>query len=179
MNIKVGLIRHFKVNISYPKKTWLNRSEVIDWFREYDLAGVESRHVELYGIDWDKCYSSSLSRAVTTARMIYKGEIVAVDALKELDILHQLPDRIKLPFMVWGLLVRMKSFSSNKDTDEFRNRIKTFVDELLLNSERNVLVVSHWFVMRILRDELIRRGLSGVGFKSTDYGTVYLYEGRK
>lgn len=178
-NMKIGLVRHFKVKLPFPKKTWLTRSEIINWFHQYELTEVENREVDLCGIDWNQCYSSSLNRAVTTARKIYDGKIVVVNELRELDILHLLPNGIKLPFMAWGILVRIKSLSSNKDTDEFRTKITNFIDELLLKSDGNVLVVSHWFVMRIIRKELLKRGLSGDTFKSSDYGTLYVYEKEK
>ncbi len=174
--MKIGLIRHFKVNQPFPKKMWLNKSEVIQWFEEYESAKMESKEVDLCGIDWKKCYSSSLNRAVNTARQIHDGEIIVAEELKELDILHLLPDRIKLPFTIWGLLVRIKSFASNKNTNEFRNNISTFTDELLLKNNSNILVVSHWFVMKLLQKELIKRGAKGELFKSPDYGKVYVFE---
>ncbi|RZA03610.1 MAG: phosphoglycerate mutase [Sphingobacteriaceae bacterium] len=175
--MKIGLVRHFKVNHPFPRKMLLTRSEVVQWFAAYDSTeNIEYKTVDLHNINWKRCYSSTMTRAVNTANYIYSDEVFKIDELKELDILHRLSSRIKLPFLVWGIIVRIKSFLSNKDTDEFRNRIIAFVDKLIEDNESDTLIVSHWFVMRVIRQELIKRGLSGGKFKSNEYGTLYVYE---
>ena len=175
--MKIGLVRHFKVNHPFPGKRLLSKSEVIQWFAEYDTTvNLDYKTVDLSDISWQRCYSSPMIRTMKTANHIYNGEIVEITALKELDILHHLSDRLKLPFIIWGIMVRIKSLSSNKDTDEFKNRIVNFLDNIMANNENDVLIVSHWFVMRIIRKALIDRGLSGDNFKSNDYGTLYIYE---
>jgi len=178
--MKIGLVRHFKVNHSFPNKRLLTKSEVIHWFEEYDnTINISYKKVDLDNINWKRCYTSPMVRAVHTAHHIFKGEIVVVPELKELDILHRLSGRLKLPFLMWGMVVRIKSFRSNKDTDEFKNRIVAFVDRIMTANEGEVLIVSHWFVMRVIRKELLRRGLSGSNFKHNEYGTLYVYENKK
>ena len=176
--MKIGLIRHFKVNHPFPGKIFLSKWEVIKWFSEYDQAeNIQYKNVDLYGIDWKRCYSSTLVRAEKTANHIYSGEIVKLTELQELDILHRLSDRIKLPFLLWGLIVRIQSLSSNKDNDEFKNRIITFIDKIIANNESDIIIVSHWFVMRVIRQELIKRKFVGDHFKSNEYGALYVFEG--
>lgn len=175
--MKIGLVRHFKVNHPFPDKIFLSKSEVIKWFSEYDKTeNLQHKNVELYDIDWQRCYSSTMIRAVNTASHIYRGEILKVNELQELDILHQLTDRIKLPFILWGLIIRLKSLASNNDTNKFRNEIISFVDKITSNEKNDTLIVSHWFVMRVIRLELIKRGFLGVNFKSNEYGTLYVFE---
>ena len=177
--MKIGLVRHFKVNQPFPEKKLLSKSDVIKWFAEYDnTANIEYKKVDLSDINWKHCYSSPMIRAVNTANHIYNGQISEIKELKELDILHQLSDRLKLPFIIWGIIVRIKSFSSNKDTSEFKNKIVAFIDDVIANNESDVLIVSHWFVMRVIQKELIKKGLYGDNFKSNDYGTLYVYERR-
>jgi hypothetical protein len=177
--MKIGLVRHFKVNHPFPNRSLLPKSDVIKWFEEYDQTeDIQYKKVNLHGADWKRCYSSTMIRAVNTANHIHAGEIVKMAELQELSILHRLPDKIKLPFMIWGLIVRIKSFSANKDTNEFKNNIIAFVDKLIANNESDVLIVSHWFVMRVIRQELIKRGFAGNNFKSNEYGVLYVY-GRK
>jgi broad specificity phosphatase PhoE len=177
--MKIGLVRHFKVNQPFPEKKLLSKSEVIKWFIEYDnTLNIEYKKVDLSDINWQRCYTSPMIRAVNTAKHIYPGQIEEITALKELDILHRLSDRLKLPFILWGIIVRIKSFSSNKDTDEFKSGIIDFLDNVIANNQSDVLIVSHWFVMRTIRKELIKRGLSGNNFKSHDYGTLYVYENK-
>ena len=174
--MKIGLIRHFKVRHSFPQKMLLSKAEVIQWFEQYDVAEVEIKDVDLCNAEWKRCYSSPMSRAMTTGRHVFKHDIIEVSALKELSILHLLPERIRLPFIIWGILVRIKSFSSHNELEAFRNNIRTFVDELLTKEEGEVLVVSHWFVMKVLKAELTKRGFSGKYFRSNEYGTIYVYE---
>ncbi len=174
--MKIGLVRHFKVKQAYPGKVWLTKPEVIKWFDDYDLAEVECREANFLEAGWKVCYTSPLKRAVKTAGRIYHGPTEKVDALKELDVLYLLPAGIKLPFLVWGLLVRIKFLASNKDTHEFRLGIKLFLDNLVLENEAEVLIVSHWFVMKILQEELVKRGFAGHNFRSPGYGTLYVFE---
>jgi hypothetical protein len=175
--MKIGLVRHFRVNHAFPESKFLSKTQVVEWFAQYDSAtNLEYKKVELTPINWQRCYTSPMVRAISTARHIYNGEIIEVPELKELDILHQLPDRLRLPFFVWGLWVRIKSFSRNHDNNEFQRRIAAFLDKVLSNDESDVLIVSHWFVMRMIRKELIRRGLHGSNFRSNDYGTLYIYQ---
>ncbi len=176
--MKIGLVRHFKVNHQFPDKIFLSKTEVIKWFVEYDKTeNIQHKNVDLYEIDWKRCYLSTMIRAVNTANHIYSGEIVKITELQELDIIHCLPDRMKLPFILWGLIIRIKSYSSNNSTDKFRNEIIAFVDKIIANDKCDILIVSHWFVMRVIRQELIKRGFVGDNFKSNEYGTLYVYEG--
>ncbi len=175
--MRIGLVRHFKVNHEYPKKRLLSKSDVINWFADYDSTeNLQYSTVDLNGINWKRCYTSTLIRTINTAKHIYSGEIVSVPQLKELSILNSLSNRIKLPFLIWGLIVRIKSFSSNKGVDAFEKDIITFIDRLIADNETDTLIVSHWFVMRVLRKELIKRGFVGDKFKSNEYGALYVYQ---
>jgi hypothetical protein len=177
-HLKIGLVRHFKVNHPFPEKSLLAKSDVVKWFDGYDnTADIEYKPVDLSGINWHCCYSSPMVRAVNTARHIYSGPITEVTELKELDILHRLSGRLKLPFLMWGLVVRMISFTSNNDTDRFKKEIIVFVDKVIANNEKDILIVSHWFVMRVIRQELIKRGFAGGNFKTHEYGALYVFEG--
>jgi hypothetical protein len=174
--MKIGLVRHFKVQHPFPSKALLSKSDVIDWFVYYDATeNVQFKNVDLHDIEWTRCYSSPMARALQTARHIYQGKIVQAPELAELAILHRLPGRIKLPFLVWGLLVRIKSFSSNKDTQNFKQAIADFVDSVIAKNEGDVLIVSHWFVMREIRQVLIKRGFTGDDFRSNEYGVLYVF----
>src|SRR6187549_86649 len=157
--MRIGLIRHFKVNHPFPVKRWLSKAEVIKWFEEYDnTLNIEYKKVDLGNINWIRCYSSNMVRAVNTANHIYDGEITEIAELSELNILHRLSDRIKLPFLVWGIVVRIKSFSLNEDVNEFKKRIIAFIEKTIANNEGDILIVSHWFVMRVIQKELVKRG---------------------
>ena len=173
--MKIGLIRHFKVKQPFPKKLFLTKSEVINWFEEYEVAELEYQKIDLQSIEWKICYSSSLNRAVKTANYIYDGKIILVKDLEELNILHLLPNKLKLPFLIWAVLVRVKSLSNNSDVRLFREKIIEFLSQVL-KENKNVLIISHWFVMKILEDELNKQKINGEKIKSPKYGKIYIFE---
>jgi hypothetical protein len=174
--VKIGLVRHFKVKHPFPKKFLLSADDVNSWFEEYQVAGLEITDIDLGGVDWEICYTSPLHRATGTAHYVYKGDVIIVDALKELDAHPFLNKHLRLPFIIWAIIVRVKSSFSNKTMSAFSKGIQSFVDELLLKSERNVLIVSHVFVMKHLAEELIKRGFKGGKMKTPDYGKLYIFK---
>ncbi len=175
--MKIGLVRHFKVNHPLPEKKLLSKQQVIDWFAGYDRTeDLGYKAVDLGDHQWKRCYSSTMTRAIHTAGHIYQGKITQIPELCELDILHRLSGRFRLPLLVWAVIVRIKSFSKNSDTDSFNAGITKFLDGLVTSGQTDTLIVSHWFVMRVLRKELLRRGFSGKRFKSGEYGTLYVFE---
>lgn len=174
--MKIVLIRHFKVNLSFPKKYLLSKQEVIDWFDKYNTADVESELVNLSNTNWTHCYSSPLKRAKATAEIIYKGEITETDALKELDILHLLPEKVRLPFLVWGLLVQIKFYSGAKEVIQFRHNLDAFIEKLITTEGGNVLIVSHGFVMLYIQKQLLKKGFRGHKIRFPENGILYGYE---
>ena len=175
--MKIGLVRHFKVDHSFPTKRWLSKSEVLEWFVAYDsTTSIQYKTVDLHDINWKRCYSSPMVRAIQTAKHIFNGEIVEKQELRELDILHQLSNKVKLPFMMWGIIVRVKSLFLNSDTQAFEKRISDCIDDIIKHSEHDTLIVSHWFVMRVIRRELIKRGFAGGSLKTNAYGTLHVFE---
>jgi broad specificity phosphatase PhoE len=174
--MKIGLVRHFKVKLEYPKKYLVSFEEVIMWFNDYDLADIEYQKVSLYGITWKRCFSSSTARAINTAKAIFEGEIAQTDNLKELEILSLMRSRLKLPFLVWAIVVRLKSFLSSKPMNEFKHRINMALDSILTENNEDTLIVSHVFVMIFLKKELQKRGFRGETFRSAENGKVYVFE---
>ena len=173
--MKIGLVRHFKVNHAFPDKFLLNAKEVIQWFEGYEAAELEINPVDLENISWEICYSSPLNRAVQTANHIFKDEITISPSLSELPANPFLYKKIKLPFLLWGLIVKIRSSSSGKVMDAFTTGINEFLEELLRGKDENVLIVSHVFVMQHLQKELIRRGFHGNAFNRPEHGKVYVF----
>lgn len=60
--MKIGLVRHFKVEDS-TKNLWMTSSEFNGWVEYYDQCDIKS-DVFTEEIDWELCYSSDQSRAV-------------------------------------------------------------------------------------------------------------------
>ena len=177
--MKVGLVRHFKVKMKLPKGL-VGPDEFMSWFDAYDAAEIETGTVDLGGVAWQRCYASDLPRAVQTAEAIYRGEIKTSTALRELRAYPFFQRNIRLPFIVWGILVRIAWAIDHKSQLEsqadIEKRLGTALDEILQESGDDVLIVSHGACMMTLRKELLKRGFTGPKFSTPDNGKLYLYE---
>jgi len=173
--MKIGLIRHFKVKKAFPKKFLIGFSELKKWFDEYELAEIEFQRLDSEKTKWDICYCSPTQRTIKTATSLYDNKPIIINELKELNVLNLMNKKLKLPFIVWGLLIRNKSLANNELTIDFKKRINSFIDVLLSKDQENVLIVSHGFVMMYLQKEFKKRGFTGDNFKSPENGKVYEY----
>jgi broad specificity phosphatase PhoE len=174
--VKIGLLRHFKVKLKYPEKLIVSYDDVFNWFEKYGREEVEVKDVDLLGIDWKKCYSSPLYRAAVTTAAVYKKDVTVVNELMELDALPLLNKKSRMPFLLWGLMLKIKSTQRNKITNEFESNISVFLNDMLKNNSDDVLIVSHGFVMTFMQKELKKKGFKGKNFLVPAYGKVYVYE---
>jgi len=179
--MKIGLVRHFKVKKEYPTKPLLSAEELMQFFREYDAADVEVADTDLGGIDWQHCYASSMPRAIATAENIYQGSITIRTDLREIPS----PEfakitRMKLPFMVWAILIRLLWFCHHKsyveNRTDVRKRIATVLDEICQQGHDNVLLVCHAALMMEMRKELMKRGFAGPKYNVPENGKLYVFE---
>lgn len=180
--MKIGIIRHFKVN--YKKKFFMTSAEFKEWEQNYNESDVIEKDIELMGIKWDKCYSSTLIRAVVTARHAYKKDIVQSDLIRETIIDPVFKSSFKLPYWFWAVSGRVAWYFNHKSQQE--NRIITkdkamrFVDLLQEEAKKegneNILIVTHGFFMYSLQKQLIKRGFTGRLIYSPKNGILYLYK---
>lgn len=178
--MKIGLVRHFKVKNSVPEKTWVNPAELSKWFEDYDLSDIEIGETDLQSIEWEKCYTSDMSRAEKTAYAIYQGNIIISDKLREVKAYPITAGKIKLPYQLWAVLVRLAwlfNHPSQKDSLKLvKGRINTFLDEVFSKESENVLIVSHGALMIYIRKELLKRGFKGPAMRHPQNGKLYIYE---
>jgi len=80
--MKIGLIRHFKVNYP-PQKIFMNSDDFKRSMDDYDSSPVISKEINVDPNDWDICYTSTMSRAITTAKAFYPGKIVLTEDIRE------------------------------------------------------------------------------------------------
>lgn len=175
--MRIGLLRHFKVKC--PHKRIMTSKEFREWSERYEISKVIKKHVEMYGIEWDICYSSDLPRAVTTAKEVYSGNIHLDKLLREVDnapFIHA--EKIKLPFEVWHICGRLAWFFKSKSQPESikgtRRRINQFLDSIDY-SKGNILIVFHGFMLYNFQRELRRRGFEGKKIKKVKNGFLYEY----
>jgi broad specificity phosphatase PhoE len=158
--------------------------EFKEWEQNYNKSDVIKKDVELMGIEWDKCYSSTLIRAIITAKHVYNKEIVHSDLIRETIIDPIFETNLKLPYFFWGVGGRIAWYFNLKSQEENRNvtqqKAKKFVDMLLNGAEKegneNILIVTHGFFMYSLQKELKKRGFTGKLITSPKNGMLYLYE---
>ncbi|MBE2219790.1 MAG: histidine phosphatase family protein [Ignavibacteria bacterium] len=176
--MKIGLLRHFKVKLKYPKKPLLSFDEVTAWYDKYNAAEVEIKKVDLSGGNWQKCYASPLHRAQVTTKASYNGDVNVVEVLKELDVLPVLKGTRRKPFLIWGLWLKIHSTRKNHITEKFESGLSAFLEDILKNDKCDVLLICHGFVMTYLQQELRKKGFKGGGFLIPAYGKVYVYENK-
>ncbi len=174
--MKIALVRHFKVQQKLPKGFLIGYDALLEWFTEYDNADIDSRAVDMRGVNWKLCYASSMSRAHKTAQHIYKGEIQLHDDLREVSVLSLLNPKRRLPIILWAILIKRKTLSANSITDEVKKKLAGFVDSLLQQQEQEILIVSHGFIMMLLQNELKARGFAGDNFRNPVNGKLYIFE---
>ncbi len=175
--MKVGLVRHFKVKQAYPSGR-VSAREVEQWFRKYDEADIEEGQADLGGIEWSRCYSSDMTRAVRTAEIIYGPDIRPMPELREIPAPTFKTNR-KFPLLVWAILIRLSWLfhtPTRQDILAAKVRIGEFLDQALARNDGNVLIVSHGALMKYIRKELIARGYRGPSFGVAKNGKLYTFE---
>ena len=174
--MKIGLVRHFKVKQKLPKGFLIGHDALTDWYAGYDKADIHYTNVDMQSTKWDICYASSMSRAHNTARHIYNGEIRLHDDLRELSVLNLMNKKRRLPMILWAILIKRKTLMPNPITEAIEKKLTEFVDTLLSGKEKEVLVVSHGFIMMLLQKELMTRGFTGKKFNNPANGKLYVFE---
>lgn len=178
--MKIGLVRHFKVKKGFPNNFLVTPDEVNQWVEEYDATDIEEGEVDLGGVDWKRCYASDLPRAARTAELIYSGNIIQTEKLREVRPYPFFAGKIKLPMIVWGILVKVAWMIDHKSqverTADINKRIGAVLDEILAQGDDDVLIVGHAACMMFMRQELIRRGFKGKNTGTPKNGKLYIYE---
>lgn len=175
--MRIGLLRHFKVDC--PHKRMMTSREFREWNEQYEVSRVIKTNVDMNGIVWDICYVSDLPRAVTTAKEVYKGNILVNKLLREVEnapFIHT--DRLKLPFELWHTFGRLawlfRAKSQPESIGDTKHRINQFLDGLDWSKD-NILIVFHGFMLYNFQKELRRRGFSGQKLKKVRNGVLYEY----
>jgi broad specificity phosphatase PhoE len=175
--MKIGLIRHFKVLHPYPGKVLVETTELLQWFKDYEKAEIEKSTVDLLGIHWKHCYSSDLSRSIQTAEHIYSGNILKRAELREIPI-TPFKIKLKLPFLVWAILVRLSwhiHLEKKKEITKIKLEINKFIDEVMAKKGES-LIVSHGALMILIAKELKKRGFNGPKLGNPQNGKLYVYQ---
>ncbi|WMM26242.1 histidine phosphatase family protein [Tissierella sp. MB52-C2] len=176
--MKIGLVRHFEVIHSYSK--FMTSKGFEEWVNIYDTAPVRQDYPDESQIKWERCLSSDLPRALSTARHIYKGEIIGTKELREVHISPVFKTNIKLPFALWTVLGRMEWLcshgSQNEKKAETEERIRNFISYVISSQENNTLLVTHGFSMKYTQEDLLKQGFKGEKFIKAQNGKMYIFK---
>jgi broad specificity phosphatase PhoE len=160
----IGLIRHFQVDFP-PQKKLMNSEDFRQSMEVYDSSPVIKKEINIDPDDWDICYSSTLPRAITTAKTIYPYEIINTEDIREVQMYPRFKSNLKFPSIFWGILARIAWHRSHPSQVETKNstgeRIDNFYKTISAGNKKNILVVTHGFFMRLLAERLIKEGFSG------------------
>ncbi len=174
--MKIGLVRHFKVKKEFPKRIFITSNELLQWLEEYDVAELDDKEVYIDESIWKICLTSDLPRALKTAEKIYGGRIVATEELRELKPYIPNIRGIKLPFILWGILIRWRFLTPREYLKDYERHAEILLDKIFSQYDGEILIVSHAALMIYLREELLKRGFKGPKYKIPDNGKVYIFE---
>ena len=177
--MKIGLVRHFKVISPHGKKK-LNSAEFDKRMSGYDIYPVMPNEIIIDSNEWDVCYASTLSRAQTTAKTIYNGEIVSTPLIIEVPLSAFIKTNTRLNNLVWLIVGRVAWLFSLKSQSEVKpqthSRIDKFIKQIENSGHQNILIVSHGFFMKVFVNELQKRGFKGYLDFSPKNGKLYQFE---
>ncbi|MDP3966029.1 MAG: phosphoglycerate mutase [archaeon] len=175
--IKIGLMRHFKV-ISPKRKLFLNSKEFNNQIKIYDSKDIQKIEFPKKVKGWEKCISSDYKRAIQTAKLVYGEEFKKSKVIREVPITPAFNTSLKLPFLFWALAGRFAWLINHKSQPEGAKKtiekIKKFVS--LLPKNGSILIVSHGFILQLIRHELIKTGFKGDWFLGAKNGKIYSYK---
>ena len=177
--MKIGIVRHFKVD--YKAKRMMNSSDFEEYITNYDNSQVIENKIDLdCNIIWDKCYCSDLKRAIITAKSIYDKELEITDLLREVQMYPVKKSQLKIPSFLWSISSRiawkLNHVSQLETETHTRKRAKEFLSNLDLNSDENILIVSHGFFLITLINELKSLGFKGSIPRKIKNGHLYVLQ---
>ncbi|MFE8702703.1 histidine phosphatase family protein [Cytobacillus sp. FJAT-54145] len=178
LRLNIGLVRHFKVKRGYPNKL-VTPEEFMKWVEEYDLSDIEEEHVDLGNVEWENCLSSDLPRARKTAQKVFNGEIVVLKDLREISLSPIFKKNIRLPLFIHLLLIRLAWLCNHKSQKENKKQVLSRINhviDMLIEENKNVLVVGHGGIMVFMRKELVKRGFSGPAFNRPNHALIYVFK---
>ena len=178
---RVGLVRHFHVQVPMPRG-WHTAQQLHDWRHRYDGGACTPCQVDLGGVQWNSCLSSDMPRTLATAKALFPGNVESTPLLREAEFAQFQTGKLSLPVFAWRWMLRfawMTGHSSQRQCrDEFRQRVLAVADELERRGG-DVLVVSHAGFLSYLSAELRRRGFDGPKLRIPQNARLYLYERRE
>jgi broad specificity phosphatase PhoE len=180
--MRIGLVRHFKVDLN--KRRFMTAKEYDEHVYNYDRAGVIPNELVVDSY-WEKCYCSNLSRAITTAKTIYHGEIIISDKLIEVPAASWVDLKFRMPYYFWTIFARFAwirhHVSQPEKKAETLKRLSQVLEQIISENtpDSNILIVSHAGALYEIKKLLRKRGFKGRGFIRASNGKLYIFDSQK
>jgi broad specificity phosphatase PhoE len=175
--MKIGLVRHFKVDLK--REPFMTSESYNQYMSKYEETRVIPNEL-VVDKQWDKCYCSSMQRAITTAKTIYHGDIIISDRLIEISFVARINTKIPLPYHFWTLINRIAWFRDHISQPEGRTkvlkRINEIINEIVEQKDQNILIVSHAGALYEIQKILRRKGFKGHRFVKARNGRLYVMD---
>lgn len=175
--MKIGLVRHFKVDLK--RDSFMTSEKYNEYMSKYEETGIIPNEL-VVDQNWNKCYCSSMQRAITTAKTIYHGDVIITDRLVEISFAARINTRLPLPYYFWTFINRIAWFRDHISQPEGRTktlkRIDEIINEILEQEDKNILIVSHAGALYEIRKILRRKGFKGHRFIKARNGKLYVME---
>ena len=115
-----------------------------------------------------------------TAKSIYDKELEITDLLREVKMYPVKNNKLKIPSFLWSISSRIAwklNHASQLETEtDTKKRTKEFISKLDLNSDENILIVSHGFFLITLVNELKSLGFKGKVPRKMKNGHLYVLQ---
>jgi len=176
--MKIGLIRHGKVQHRDPFLTTAEEFEASR--KKYYEASIETFKLTISPEAFPVCYVSSLKRTQDTAKIIYTGNFITTPELIEIPNRAFFLVHVRIPTFIRSAGGRIAWFINSKKVPETRKdsneRAAKFLDSMLKETDKDVLLVTHGFFMKSLSHELKKRNFKGHLPFSVPNVKLYVFE---
>jgi len=179
--MKIGLLRHFKTTHRFL--TWCNSEEYNQEYGKYEESHIAPIDSTDFSKDFTLCYASTAPRALESASLVYKKDIISTPQLMEVPLQALFNSPLRLPIKLWHFINRTAWAFNIKKLPETRmqtaRRALRFLSGLLdlskkeENKSKKILLVTHGFFMVTLQEELRKIGFKGKGFLRPEHGELY------
>lgn len=179
VKIKLGLVRHFKVDEVSAKK--LSSEDYRKWLDTYDMGDVIVVPLSIVGDQWDKSYSSDLKRAIITAESSFRLKPIVTEKLREVRLEPFIETDRKLSLHLWSVFgTILWLFSKNDGRERYKDtkkRINEFLDKCIEDSNENrILIYCHGFLIFAFQWELRKRNYKGPLIIGPKNGELFIFE---
>ena len=168
--MKIVIIRHGKVNYTWNK--WYTSEGFDQACSEYNDAPIIEERYKVPDIEYQNIIISELSRTHETAENLHVNAKLKKTALiNEVPLKSSKDTKLRIPLWYWNISGRLQwFFNSSRQSEgrrQTRKRARRFAG-ILINGNKDCLVVTHGFYMHTLLREMKKMGFS-IGKAHSNY----------